>query len=390
MTSPHVRAAAPQTGFSTPSLVFGILSFCVPPLGLVAVICGHLGLSKIRKSNGTLEGRGLCVAGLVMGYIGLAFCVFFLVLLAFGRSASLAADKEAEELFPVSEVALPEFPQPGAPRAIENSNVSYFSVQTSGEGPGQSMTLRVYLPPGEHTDGSLACVMVPPAGSNFLSGMALDGEDYHDETLPYAEAGMVVVFYSIDGPEEVVPEDAEEGATSDAAQRSYEAFRDAHAGVVNGRNALEFVLQRLLAVNPEQIFSAGHSSAGTLSLLLASHEPRLAGAIAYAPGIDTQKIQGELLENSFATMVYPDLKRFLKQSSPITHVSKIDVPVFLFFAKDDTLVSLDRGNEFRFALSDRNLDATLRTVDSGGHYQSMINRGIPYGIEWIQERTSRK
>ncbi len=56
------------------SLVLGILSFtCFGPLsGIPAIICGHVALSAIARSMGALAGRGMAIAGLVMGYINLA------------------------------------------------------------------------------------------------------------------------------------------------------------------------------------------------------------------------------------------------------------------------------------------------------------------------------
>jgi hypothetical protein len=58
------------------SLVLGILGLSLP-----AVICGHMGLSRIKRANGFLEGKGLAIAGLVLGYVALAI-TFLLVALA--------------------------------------------------------------------------------------------------------------------------------------------------------------------------------------------------------------------------------------------------------------------------------------------------------------------
>ena len=56
------------------SLVLGILGLiCFSAFaGIPAVICGHVSLSKIKKSEGTLGGGGLAIAGLVTGYISIA------------------------------------------------------------------------------------------------------------------------------------------------------------------------------------------------------------------------------------------------------------------------------------------------------------------------------
>src|SRR5881397_1557992 len=55
------------------SLVLAILSFTCGWLftAIPAVICGHIARSKIRKSGGTVGGKGIATAGLILGYIAL-------------------------------------------------------------------------------------------------------------------------------------------------------------------------------------------------------------------------------------------------------------------------------------------------------------------------------
>ena len=66
-------------GLAVASLVLGIVGlvfFCISILpGLPAVVCGHLALSKIKRSGNTLYGRGMAIAGLCMGYIAILFTV---------------------------------------------------------------------------------------------------------------------------------------------------------------------------------------------------------------------------------------------------------------------------------------------------------------------------
>ena len=59
------------------SLVSGILGWTLLPFlgAIVAVITGHMARSEIRKSNGELDGDGLAVAGLVLGWLSLALVV---------------------------------------------------------------------------------------------------------------------------------------------------------------------------------------------------------------------------------------------------------------------------------------------------------------------------
>jgi hypothetical protein len=66
----------------------GLLGFCCggPMLGIAAVVCGHLGLSKIN-ANPQLQGRGLAVAGLVIGYLAIVSWVLYLIF--FGGLAAM-------------------------------------------------------------------------------------------------------------------------------------------------------------------------------------------------------------------------------------------------------------------------------------------------------------
>jgi hypothetical protein len=78
------------------SLVFGILCWIgLPFIGaVVAVICGHSARGEIRRAPpGTIEGDGMAVAGLILGWSHLLvfIAVAAAVLLFFGGFAFLAA-----------------------------------------------------------------------------------------------------------------------------------------------------------------------------------------------------------------------------------------------------------------------------------------------------------
>jgi len=56
------------------SLILALLSIpacCCAPLSIAAVVCGHIGLSDIRRSAGSLRGDDLCIAGLIIGYVAI-------------------------------------------------------------------------------------------------------------------------------------------------------------------------------------------------------------------------------------------------------------------------------------------------------------------------------
>jgi hypothetical protein len=88
---------APETsGKAIFSLVCAILFFLLP-FAMAAIVFGHLSLSEIRRSAGRLTGKGLAIAGLALGYIGVAA---FVALMTLGfvvqrseRRAAMAAQR---------------------------------------------------------------------------------------------------------------------------------------------------------------------------------------------------------------------------------------------------------------------------------------------------------
>ncbi len=75
------------------SLVFGILGWIVLPWigSLVAIVTGHLARGEIRRSPVALDGDGMAIAGLVLGYAMFALTILGLILLLlfFGGLAAL-------------------------------------------------------------------------------------------------------------------------------------------------------------------------------------------------------------------------------------------------------------------------------------------------------------
>lgn len=63
------------------SLVLGGLGliFCGFLAGIPAIFCGHKALSKI-KQNPKLQGKGLAISGLIIGYIGTTFWLLYILL----------------------------------------------------------------------------------------------------------------------------------------------------------------------------------------------------------------------------------------------------------------------------------------------------------------------
>jgi len=84
---PLQAGAAPTSESAVRTEPLAIWSFVLSLLGLVCcgfvlcipgVICGHLALSKLQKAP-QLQGKSLATAGLIIGYVAIAFWVVYVV-----------------------------------------------------------------------------------------------------------------------------------------------------------------------------------------------------------------------------------------------------------------------------------------------------------------------
>ncbi|HPY30091.1 MAG TPA: DUF4190 domain-containing protein [Verrucomicrobiota bacterium] len=92
---PSEPRTPPRAGLAITSLVLGILSLVILFVGFLAgipaIICGHMARSRARRAPAQYGGAGLALAGLIMGYVSLAFS---LVLLPGWLPRALVAGKE--------------------------------------------------------------------------------------------------------------------------------------------------------------------------------------------------------------------------------------------------------------------------------------------------------
>ena len=89
-----VMPTRPTSSLAIVSLVAGILGWTFAPIigALVAIITGHMARSEIARSNGAIDGDGLAIGGLVLGYLSLVLAVLAVIvaILFFGGLAALA------------------------------------------------------------------------------------------------------------------------------------------------------------------------------------------------------------------------------------------------------------------------------------------------------------
>ena len=92
--SPIVASApASISSLAIASLVSGILGWTLMPVigTIVAIITGHMARAEIRRSAGTMDGDGMAIAGLILGWTAIALSILALlaVILFFGGLAVL-------------------------------------------------------------------------------------------------------------------------------------------------------------------------------------------------------------------------------------------------------------------------------------------------------------
>jgi len=111
----------PTSGKAIGSLICGIFIFFLPA-SIAAVVLGHLSLSEIRKSAGRLKGQGLATAGLILGYMGIAFIPFILIIAAIAIPNLIRSKMAANEASAVASVR------------TYNTAIAYYAAQCTQRG----------------------------------------------------------------------------------------------------------------------------------------------------------------------------------------------------------------------------------------------------------------
>jgi type IV pilus assembly protein PilA len=103
MQSPamHHPAAQQTSGLAIASLICGFLFF-IFPAAVLAIVFGHISSSQIRKNAGRLKGAGLSLAGMILGYVGIAVIPIILIIAAIAIPNLLRARMAANEASAVS------------------------------------------------------------------------------------------------------------------------------------------------------------------------------------------------------------------------------------------------------------------------------------------------
>jgi hypothetical protein len=87
----YVQRQQRTNGLAVAALVLGIIGVILAPLAIpeiLALVFGLVSLSQIRGSSGAQGGRGLAIAGISLGGVGIAIFVLWLVSITVNNSSS--------------------------------------------------------------------------------------------------------------------------------------------------------------------------------------------------------------------------------------------------------------------------------------------------------------
>ncbi len=234
-----------------------------------------------------------------------------------------------------------------------------------------TMKVWVYLP--IQARAPLPCVLIAPAGTPLVHGMKLGADDV-SAFVPWAEGGFAVVAYELDGPVKNKKNDAE-------VTKAMREFKKAEAGVGNAHKAMNLCLQKLPdIIDANRFYTAGHSSAGTLALLLASKDPRIKGCVAFAPCTDVVKAYSSAFK--LFDSVIPGESAFLRDSSPLVHTAQLKCPTLVYHAQDDSNVPITESVAYVTKLKKTNPRVGFYRARSGDHSLSMGE--LRYGVDWLK------
>jgi peptidoglycan biosynthesis protein MviN/MurJ (putative lipid II flippase) len=68
----NAPVSAKTNGLAIASLVLGIVG-----VSIVAIILGHISLNQIKNTGE--QGRGMALAGTILGYVGLVFTIIWII-----------------------------------------------------------------------------------------------------------------------------------------------------------------------------------------------------------------------------------------------------------------------------------------------------------------------
>ncbi|MFC2173637.1 DUF4190 domain-containing protein, partial [Acidobacteriota bacterium] len=158
------------------SMILGLLSmFLCASTGFAAVVLGHLSLGRIKRSSGTLGGRGMALTGLILGYVSI---LVFIVILAVSLFAPFLLDNLKNAMNPPNYEMTMRLDCPGdggdEPQALEHARIvvekrlSLIGMNGSVETrPPLELAVKMSIPSGAGMDSGIKKRLTDPGTLSF-------------------------------------------------------------------------------------------------------------------------------------------------------------------------------------------------------------------------------
>ena len=218
----------------------------------------------------------------------------------------------------------------------------------------------LFIPRGAENKPTAAVLRIPAGGNLFKP--AVLGLGAVPEVEPYVEAGYVTMVMSFRG-------------TLDNRGN----FNRSRGGLDDVLAALDF-LKKQPEVDPKSIFLAGHSSAASLVLRVAQVSDVPRAVAVFAPASDWTEFFKNRLEK-----VSDETRRFLEDSSALTHAGETKCPVLLTHGTADRIVPVSQSERLARRLKDAKKVYEFVAIPDGDHYYAMLRAGIPLSLAYFSE-----
>ncbi|MCP4775583.1 MAG: DUF4190 domain-containing protein [Planctomycetaceae bacterium] len=324
------RPHSTTSGKAITSLVLGLLSlFGACLTGIPGLIFGIVGLGEINRSRGRVSGRGVAVCGIVFSSLGIAWSAMLLLLLPAlllpaiqaardearqqlnqaieeSNSELINSGRDTESLsnarkkFPTRVVNIDYLPEP-----IEKPDNSKFELIHYKSGAN---SLAAYVTPSPQ-DGAKhpAIIWIPGGHHNSIEDVWTPRERSNDQTASaFRKAGIVMMFASTRGGND------------------NPGSREGFFGEVDDILAAADHLANLPYVDPAQIYLGGHSTGGTLAMLVGESSDKFRAIFALGPVAYAHSYRGDF--------VYCDPRntKEMELRSPIYWLSCVSSPMYVF------------------------------------------------------------
>jgi len=333
--SANGRTPSTTSGKAITSLVLGLLSlFGACLTGIPGLIFGIVGLGEINRSRGRVSGRGVAVCGIVFSSLGIAWSAMLLLLLpALLLPAIQAARDEAREQlnqaieesnselinsdrgtealssarkkFPTQIVNIDYLPEP-----IEKPDNSKFELIHYKSGAN---SLAAYVTPSPQ-DGAKhpAIIWIPGGHHNSIEDVWTPRERSNDQTASaFRKAGIVMMFASTRGGND------------------NPGKREGFFGEVDDILAAAEHLANLPYVDPTQIYLGGHSTGGTLAMLVGESSDKFRAIFALGPVAYAHSYRGDFIYCD------PRNTKEMELRSPIYWLSCVSSPMYVFEGEEN-------------------------------------------------------